>query len=516
MKRKYFVRAMSMFCIAAVLASGTACGKKESSSSNTATDKKEDPFTITVISQLFGAQPPKMDSEIVKKMNEYTNTKLEVDFVPSGNTYKDKINVLIASNQLPMVFIADAGMLKSTNIVNAANNGMFWEVDPTFSKYPNLKKFYSDATVVENTKIDGKLYGLPRPRPIARTGLVYRKDWFDALNLKVPTNINEFYEAAKALTQNDPDKNGKNDTIGYLYADISTGSYGWNGISNLVTALGGFNSWGIKDGKVTPDHMTDEYLETLKVFRKMYQEKLMNQDFPLATGNKRYEPFIKGQAGMFFATVSDISGSGSGSPRDLLKVVPTAKIAIAPAFSGPKGQKVNATSGHNGVMVINKSAAKTEADYNKIMTFFDKMTEQSMIDLFTYGVEGIHYKKENGTIQYTDKKKLDDESGDITQFLLRPAIIETPADDDIVKMVNKAQNDYAKFAVPNVVEPFISKTQTELGGQLDKLVQDNRIKFVMGEIDEAGFKKNEDDWFKRGGEKIINEYTELYNKLNKK
>jgi putative aldouronate transport system substrate-binding protein len=43
-----------------------------------------------------------------------------------------------------------------------------------------------------------------------------------------------------------------------------------------------------------------------------------------------------------------------------------------------------------------KSSVKTERDLKDMLHFFDKMTDQPMIDLTLYGVEGNTYTLENG------------------------------------------------------------------------------------------------------------------------
>ncbi len=474
----------------------------------------EKPFVITSFSPFYLQQPPKLkDNLVIRKIEEYTNTKLQIDYVPSAN-YRDKLNVIIASAQLPMVTVVEGSLIKTGNIVNAARYGMFWDVGAVLKSYPGLNSFYNNGILLANSSIDGKLYGLPRPRPVGRVGLVYRKDWLKALNLKVPTTMQEFYETAKAFTKNDPDRNGKNDTIGYQFADTDSVSPSWNGIATLTCALGGVNYWGIKDGKAIPDFMTSEYMDVLKLFKKMYEEKLINMDFGMALGNKRYEMFNKGLAGMYFGTLSDVPNQHG----DLYKVVPTAELAIAPAFTGPKGQRTNAANpGHNGMLMFSKTAVKTEAEFKQIMDFYNKMVSGEMQNLLTYGIEGTHYIVENGKPKLSNAKLLQDETADFANILmLRPAVVETVADSPIKMAMNAAFKDNEKYIVPNIADALLSPTAAERGGEIDKIIVDARVKFVMGELDEAGFKKAVAEWVTRGGDKIMAEYTQQNEKYGTK
>src|SRR5690625_6385072 len=94
----------------------------------------------------------------------------------------------------------------------AIRDDQFWEVGPYLDEFENLGKLKD--TIVENTKVDGKVYSLYQGRPLSRQGIIYRKDWADNLGIEAPTTIEEFYEMNRAFTEDDPDGNGEDDTIG--------------------------------------------------------------------------------------------------------------------------------------------------------------------------------------------------------------------------------------------------------------------------------------------------------------
>jgi putative aldouronate transport system substrate-binding protein len=466
---------------------------------------------ITIVSTMYQSKLPDSNNEIFKRIEAATNTKLKIDYVPKPN-YLDKLNVLIAGNKLPMVTVTEASHIKSSAIVNLAKAGGFWEVDPTFAKYPNLKAFYAQYPLaIKNTLINGKLYGLPRPRPLGRTGIVYRADWFAALGVNPPTTPEEFYAVAKLAVAKNA---GQGATIGFLYADTSLGSPGWNGIENLCVAFGGPNVWGDVNGTLVPDVMTDEYMQALTLLRKMYQEKLINTDFPLASGSKRYDAFNRGQAGMYNGTLNDIYAYHN----DLFTIQPQAKLAIAPPMGGPKGIRVPSTPGHNGMFMFSKKAVKSAGDLDKILKFYDKLLDPKMLDLLRYGIENVHYTVVNGKKVVTpeQRRKLADDLGDFVWIYLEHAIVNHDDDSELQKTCNAALAEYTKYAVPNPVDGYVSPTYAQLGGQLDKLQQDARIRYVMGDLDEKGYKAQIQEWWNRGGEKIAAEYNALYKTEKKK
>ncbi|MNC36038.1 Lipoprotein LipO precursor [compost metagenome] len=59
------------------------------------------------------------------------------------------------------------------------------------------------------------------------------------------------------------------------------------------------------------------------------------------------------------------------------------------------------------------------------------------------------------------------------------------------------------------------QTLTEKSGELDKIKNDARLRYILGEIDDAGWKKEIDKWMKAGGEKGMEELNAEYAKLKK-
>ncbi|MDG0791194.1 extracellular solute-binding protein [Cohnella ginsengisoli] len=165
--------------------------------------------TISILVPQFTTEPIKPDNAVVKKIEAYTKSKLELTWVPSV-AYDDKLSITISSGSMPKVLTVINN--KASYIVNGARSGQFWEVGPYLKDYPNLSKLNKD--VLNNISIDGKVYGLYRYRPLTRDGFVIRKDWLNNLGLQPPKSVDDIYNVLKAFTTQDPDQNGKNDTFG--------------------------------------------------------------------------------------------------------------------------------------------------------------------------------------------------------------------------------------------------------------------------------------------------------------
>ena len=60
-----------------------------------------------------------------------------------------------------------------------------------------------------------------------------------------------------------------------------------------------------------------------------------------------------------------------------------------------------------------------------------------------------------------------------------------------------------------------SETYDDVGSDLDAIMMDAAVKFVIGSIDEDGYWKEYDNWLNRGGEDVIKEFTAQYEEYKK-
>lgn len=142
---------------------------------------------------------------IKAEVEKLTNTKLTYQFFPA-DTYEEKLNSSFATGSLPQVTYLK-NQTTFLQMKEAIKDGQFWEIGPYLTEFPNLNKLKPE--ILNNTKVDGKLYTVYIGRPLARQGIIYRKDWADKLGLKAPANLDELFAMAKAFTEQDPDGNGK-------------------------------------------------------------------------------------------------------------------------------------------------------------------------------------------------------------------------------------------------------------------------------------------------------------------
>ncbi|WP_159882142.1 extracellular solute-binding protein [Paenibacillus puerhi] len=493
-KFKLITSVLCITCLSATVLA--ACASKDTTPAATgngqAGEAAQKPLELSVMVIQQAAEPPKADNPAILKIQEYTNTKLDFTFVPAA-AYDDKVSATLASGKMPDVILMRRN--KDSAMLNAQLSGAFWDLTPFLGDTKNISKMSEAAQ--KNAKVDGKLYGIPRERTLARYGMIFRKDWLDNLGLQVPKTTEDIYNIAKAFTLNDPDKNGKNDTFG-IQEDASMEL-----LKQLTIYSGGPNAWGLKDGKVTPDFMFPEFKPALDLYKKMVSEKIISPDFPIA---KKYDYFNQGKAGMYFSVIDD----GGTRHNDLPKLDPKAVVDVAQNFDGPKGQHVRGTFGYDSLIAIPKQSVKSEDKVKQIIAFLDKLADKPMQDVFAWGIEGVDYTVENGLAKKKDGALLaadawnlrwDGGTSDIKGSI-------KPVEDKIQKLFA----DNKKLAVVDLSASLISETNTQKGADLKKAITDAQTKYVLGELDEKGWSDAVDKWQKNGGDKIIEEFTAYYNK----
>ncbi|WP_159887806.1 extracellular solute-binding protein [Paenibacillus puerhi] len=488
-----------------VLSACSSGGEKPDTGGSSTPAEDTKPFDLTIVINQVGEIPSKgnpMEQAIAK----YTNTNLEYQWIPTS-AYDEKINIMMASGELPKLMKVNY----VSTIINAMKSDQFWEIGPHLKDYKNLSA--QPQAYYDNIKVDGKLYGVPIFRDLGRAVVHYRKDWFDAAGLQVPKTLDDWYNVLKVIAESDPDKNGKNDTYGFLldkFYNQGTAST----LTRLSVAQGGPNKWKVDDqGNFTPEFLTDEFFNTMKLFKRLYDERLINQDFAVVDATANDKAYESGRVALRIS-----GGNAQSMLTNLVKVVPTAQMDVAP-LEGAAGIRVPAESGNAGILAIPKSTVKTEAEMKKVLTFLDKLLDKEMVNLLNKGIEGKHYKVEG---EFTIPLDKDADAKEVKPY--RDTMIQRGEnynmdkrmkESDLFLKNKKVVSDNDNYIVNNPALTLDSVMYTERGKELELMVTDAQTKFIMGKIDEAGWKAELDKWKKAGGDKLMEEYKAAYLKGKK-
>jgi putative aldouronate transport system substrate-binding protein len=485
-------------CILSLSASIIAgCGAKEERNADEFAHEGQ-PVKITMMANL---QVPEVPSDKMEKLlEEKTNSQLDIHWVPDG-TYNEKFQASFATETLPQVVY-----LKNQNsfilLRDAMKDGQFWEIGPFLKDYPNLMNL--NQAVLENTKVAGRIYSLYQERQPSRSGIIYRKDWADKLGLPEPKSVDDIYSMLKKFKEADPAGSGKTIPL----ADRNDLMYG--AFKTFSSWFGTPNGWGVQDGRLVPEFMTKGYMDTMTFFRKLYDEKLINKDFPITSKDDQQNLMYNGNAGMLVGTMGTVK---TLQDRTSAKIQ-GASYEVTNNIKGTDGKVSTwSLSGYGTLVVFPKSSIQTEMELKRILEVMDKFYSPEIANLLKYGVEGEHYTlKDSKVLPSTDVKLIEKEVRPYLNIALAETTNITPSYYTLpaLEKANHLYKEALKFMVADPTASLDSTTFNHLGARLQESIKDATYQYILGKIDQAGFLAAVQKWLSDGGQKIIDEYNEQY------
>jgi putative aldouronate transport system substrate-binding protein len=483
---------------------GNAAQGSATPAASTAPSTPAAPLKISILANL---QTPEVPSDKLEKLLEKaTNADFEFQWVPDGS-FDEKFQAALATGSLPqLAYLKNSASLALFR--DAIKSGQFWEIGPLLKDYPNLSKL--DQNILRNTSIEGKIYSLYQERQPARMGLIYRKDWADKVGLSAPKTIDEIYNMAKKFKEADLAGEGKTIPISDRN-DLFYGSF-----KTFSMFYGTPNGWGEQNGKLVPEFMTKGYMDTLKLFKKMRDEGLINQDFPVTSKTDAQNLVYTGRSGMYVGTLGEVKSFFDKTTKN----VPDAQFAVTNEIQGPDGKLVTwGLGGFSTVVLFPKTAIKTEAELKAILGVMDKFYSPEVANLLKYGSQELgHYTLKDGKVVPSTDAKLKEK--DVRPYLnialydttnITPSFYEMPEHERANNLINAA----VKFMVMDPTIALDSKTFNEKGARLQEQINDATYQFILGKIDEAGFQAAIKKWQNDGGQQMTNEFNEQYAKVKK-
>jgi putative aldouronate transport system substrate-binding protein len=249
------------------------------------------------------------DNRWSKLIKDKLNIDLEVAFSADITTdaYRDKLNALLASGDLPDVFRwADRNFM-----TQAYEAGYLMDITDVFNQYASddVKTYperFPDS--FEGASFDGKLYGFPYMNDNFHQApfLWIRDDWLANLNAKVPATLDEMVALARRFTFEDPDQNGVDDTYGLaLDKHIIFNNYGT--ATGILAAYGepSYNQgmsfyYRGSDGKVTSPYIGEGMKKTLELLNGLYVDGVIDPEFITKDSGSMEPDILSGKYGMMY------------------------------------------------------------------------------------------------------------------------------------------------------------------------------------------------------------------------
>ncbi|WP_084821915.1 extracellular solute-binding protein [Bacillus sp. SA1-12] len=468
MKKLLLMMGLLFVIFLAACSNGGEKATSDGSSSNGGKEQAE----VKIISHFFGPTPPSKDSQIEQEIEKGTNTELNIEWV-SANNYGDKFNVMLASGELPDLMLVPDPF--NPVFRQAAEQGAFWDIKPYIDDYPNIKEGIDDIAW-DLTKMNGANYVIPRPRPTdGEAFFILRKDWLDKVGLDVPTTSDELYKVMNAFTHNDPDGDGKDNTVGFVSYVGDTGMGGFASFEGMFTGVNG--EWALQDGKLVHSAFLPGTRDAIEYLAKAYSDGLIAADFASLQISQTKENFIAGKAGIFIEksgalqeVYDPISQIESGF--DFKNLLPLTSIN----GYNPKG------TGFSGGNAIPKSVP--EEKMKKILEMIDRWMED---DVFTYqkqGIEGIHHTVENGKVVIDTEKTIKEAIGEYNQIVYvsdpYASTVKPTFPEDVQQLYSYIQDERAKSSVVDIGTGLESETGVTYLPELRKDLTDLKTKIILG------------------------------------
>lgn len=488
-------------------AGSPSAGKSESGEGNASADDLSEKITINLMTRSYagGGWPP--NHPIIDALNKKLNIDLKIEWVPAAN-YPEKLNVMAASNNFPDVFY-----ITNTEYVKWQAKNIFMDVKPELSKYSNIVKYIPEESLKHFNPKD-KYFGIPFYYQEARDSLAIRKDWLDKLGLKMPETVDDFYNVAKAFAFNDPDGTGKKDKVGFSMEISPAGVFGFGSTAQFLTsAFGLANGWNLDGGKLVPmQTQSKELKDFIGFMRKAYAEGVLDKDFPILKSRDSLNKLEAGKSGI--ANVNPQQLFVETLPP-LTKIDPKAELVQMLPPVGPTGLR-----GTRGLPTADKIVINSKIDPKKqqrILKLMDYILSDEGYDLVKHGIEGVHYK-----IISADKYEQLEASTKDRQFLLvgwffkrfdPMFLIYKWNDPKQTETIKTYFDNNAKYLTKNEGFGLTSDTAIKVGPTIDKKWMDTMVKVIVGQEPMESIDKTIADWKSGGGDTIIKEMNEAYQKL---
>lgn len=570
-----------MLVVAMVLSSLAGCAKKDKGNQDQTNETKGKTTPTTQATKEEEKDVPKMkdgkfDPEVTITVGAELALGTDVEF-KEGESIEDNVHTRWAKDELGINIkydwiVAEEGDAYNTRIsLLLAGQDKFpdvmkmWHAAPLlqqlveseklmdisaeFDKYASdrIKKIYeANPHVWYPVQRGDAKYGLPiiGESEVQDSVLFIRTDWLENLGLEVPKTIDELEAVAHAFTYNDPNKSGKNDTIGVALAGKDWLN-GWMADTNFlygsVAKAYPFRWLEDENGQIAYGSVQPGMRDALELLNKWYKNGYLDRDCGMMDEMAAANLFTSGRAGI----VSGPWWMGNWPLPDLINNIEGADYKAIPMPKGKDGEYLAYTgTGLMEIMVFDKDFKNLEA----FLLYLDRLYDHAFEDPdspFYYGYfEGYDYAMVDGNVSYLDEDFPDGKRYRVDKYFLTKGLILPPNAGDkepfFVRMhkgelTSEKDLKRAERENPKMVEAYmLAHEQTKKNSTLNyymgpdtPAMLENRqllestenevfIQIVYGEKPIEAFDDFVDFWKRNGGDAMTREANEWYNSIKAK
>lgn len=271
-----------------------ASGTKEGGKTTTAT-KSNLPETLELTKAYYFGEPnenPEPKQWWIDEMSKHYGIKFKVNYLPRPE-YMTKFQLMMTAGDISGM----GWIFGGSYYMDYARDGAILQLDDllkdnvVWNSLPEVMRHSFD--------INGKMWGISDAQTPNGFARAIRKDWLDKFGLSVPKTMDEFKVAMQKFTENDPDGNGKADTIGmttsgvwniqdiFMAYDASTNHIGGNCVTTDPNLNFTFVDNLLKPGAV----------DALNFLREAYTKGWLDKETFTNTGTQMRERLLSGKYG---------------------------------------------------------------------------------------------------------------------------------------------------------------------------------------------------------------------------
>jgi ABC-type glycerol-3-phosphate transport system substrate-binding protein len=464
----------------------------------------EEPVKATMF--LVSSRVESSDSEVTKAFIRDT-LGVDLELILSIDGWEQKYALLVSSGDIP-----DISVLPPVNFNDYAAQGAYADLTDLVGDYDALTAYVPEE-MWPRVSVDGSIYGIPSLNTAGKWNITYREDWLEKLGLPVPQTIEEFTEAMRAFSEDDPDGNGISDTYGY-------GNNNLNMFYGMFGGAPGFYHLQA-DGTVEIGSINKGYKQALQYYKDLFDKHYVDPEALTQKSEQFWQRFVQNKIGSWVGWWSEYHAPYQSYEFGVVQ--PDAKLLTTFPVKGPDGKTGMVASDPLGNVVAISYKSK---NIEKLLNYINWNTTDMGYRVSRYGVEGIYFSMEGDELAYLYNRDPEHRNlqgvpveGDVEIFCIFNRVDIYPEllmGETLVQQMSYTGYSQARDN-PLLVNDFLGLTteafQTKMP-DLTKFVDEMRVKFILGDVSFDNWDAYVDEYFQLGGLEVAESLLVEYNKMH--
>ena len=449
-------------------------------------------------------------------LEEKYNVDIDIKFM-NNDDLLNTITVRFVSDDPPdFMSIGDKNLATKLH-----EQGQLLDVYPYLKYVPQMHNYITkDYKEYATYRADGAMFALPRyPTFAPNWAFQIRQDWLDQFGMDMPATESELFEFAKAATERDPNRSGKNDTW------FMGGAGGGASFTMLESfrSMYGEPSWNIKDGKINHPNLDGSNKSFVTWIKKLYDAGVLHPDwFTIA-----WEPFtaysMNDQIGMVWYPGWNLIWENTQAHDNDVEKADVWETVPPPKADDGRGGMYPPAGSPGRLFVFPKSLAKEEAKLKRIFHVIDMMIypNEAYLEVIEGGGEAIwpgttprKFYPDTGLYSYQllenhkgskDEKYLPMGNWNTINISLMWVTYEP---EDLIGVAGGRLDQLAIAAPRHKNYDMLVSLDAEASAKIKELQIQREMQFVLGEKPISEWDDFVAEWKKTGGQLLMDQAAE--------